>query len=118
MVIRRIQVPEIDVDAAVYSTTVAASIANLHPQTLRQYDRLGLVSPGRSEGRTRLYSLRDIAKLKEVADMTAAGINLAGIQRVLELEAENDRLRSRLDELTRQTSSTAVVVWRPNRRGF
>ncbi len=118
MVIRRLQVPEIDVDAAVYSTTVAAQIAELHPQTLRQYDRLGLVTPSRSEGRTRLYSLRDIAKLKEVAEMTAAGINLAGIQRILELEAENNRLRNRLDELNRQSSSTAVVVWRPQRRSY
>lgn len=118
MVIRNSQVPNIDVDAAVYGITVAAQIANLHPQTLRQYDRLGLVIPSRSEGRTRLYSLRDIAKLQEVAQLTADGINLAGIKRILELEAENTRLRKRLEEITRQSNSTAVVVWRPQRRSY
>ncbi|MEN9693154.1 MAG: hypothetical protein RLZZ330_798, partial [Actinomycetota bacterium] len=96
--------------------TVASQIANLHPQTLRQYDRLGLVSPGRTDGRTRLYSLRDIARLKEVALLTAEGVNLAGIQRIMALEEENLRLRQRLDEVTKQASSTALVVWRPQRR--
>jgi len=109
-------IPEIDVDAAVYGITVAAQIAQMHPQTLRQYDRLGLVSPGRTEGRTRLYSLRDIARLKEVAQLTADGVNLAGIQRIMALEEENLRLRQRIEELHRQSSSTAVVVWRPQRR--
>jgi MerR family transcriptional regulator/heat shock protein HspR len=108
--------PEVDVDAAVYGITVAAEIANLHPQTLRQYDRLGLVSPSRTSGRTRLYSLRDIARLKEVTQLTADGVNLAGISRIMQLEDENLRLRRRIDELTRQSSSTAVVVWRPQRR--
>lgn len=107
--------PEIDVEAGIYGITVAAQLANLHPQTLRQYDRLGLVSPTRSMGRTRLYSLRDIARLREVAQLTAEGVNLAGIQRILQLEAENLRLKQRLAELTRQASSSAVVVWRPNR---
>lgn len=107
--------PEIDVDAAVYGITVAAQLADLHPQTLRQYDRLGLVSPSRSVGRTRLYSLRDVARLREVTQLTAEGVNLAGIQRILNLESENLRLRQRLAELTRQTSSGAVVVWRPQR---
>jgi MerR family transcriptional regulator/heat shock protein HspR len=111
------RVPDIDVDAAVYGITIAAQLANLHPQTLRQYDRLGLVSPSRTEGRTRLYSLRDIARLREVTELTADGVNLAGIQRIMRLEEENLRLRQRLDELVRQSSSTAVVVWRPQRRG-
>lgn len=110
--------PDIDVDAPVYGITVAAQLANLHAQTLRQYDRLGLVSPTRSEGRTRLYSLRDIARLREVTDLTAAGVNLAGIQRIMALEADNLRLRQRIEELTRQSSSSAVVVWRPHRRSF
>lgn len=108
--------PDIDVDAAVYGITVAAQLANLHPQTLRQYDRLGLVSPSRTEGRTRLYSLRDIARLREVTELTADGVNLAGIQRIMQLENDNLRLRQRLEEITRQSSSTAVVVWRPQRR--
>lgn len=110
--------PEINIDAPVYGITVAAQLANLHPQTLRQYDRLGLVSPTRSEGRTRLYSMRDIGRLRQVTDLTAAGVNLAGIQRIMALEAENLRLRQRIDELSRQTSSSAVVVWRPQRRSF
>lgn len=108
--------PDIDVDAAVYGITVAAQLANLHPQTLRQYDRLGLVSPSRTEGRTRLYSLRDIALLREVTELTADGVNLAGIQRIMQLENDNLRLRQRIEEITRQSSSTAVVVWRPQRR--
>ena len=110
------RVPDIDVDAAVYGITIAAQLANLHPQTLRQYDRLGLVSPSRTEGRTRLYSLRDIARLREVTELTADGVNLAGIQRIMRLEEENLRLRQRLDELVRQSSATAVVVWRPQRQ--
>ncbi|MEY4323086.1 MAG: hypothetical protein RL410_867 [Actinomycetota bacterium] len=108
--------PDIDVDAAVYGITVAAQLANLHPQTLRQYDRLGLVSPSRTEGRTRLYSLRDIARLREVTELTADGVNLAGIQRIMQLENDNLRLRQRLEEISRQSASTAVVVWRPQRR--
>lgn len=108
--------PDIDVDAAVYGITVAAQIANLHPQTLRQYDRLGLVSPGRTGGRTRLYSLRDIARLQEISDLTAQGVNLAGIQRIMQLEEENLRLRQRLEDISKQVSSTAVVVWRPQRK--
>jgi MerR family transcriptional regulator/heat shock protein HspR len=63
-----------------------------------------------------LYSLRDIARLKEVALLTAEGVNLAGIQRIMALEEENLRLRQRLDEVTKQASSTALVVWRPQRR--
>ena len=67
--------------APVYAISVAAQLAGLHPQTLRQYDRLGLVSPGRTGGRNRLYSLRDIASLREVSRLSAEGVNLAGIQR-------------------------------------
>ncbi|MFZ9694051.1 MAG: heat shock protein transcriptional repressor HspR [Candidatus Nanopelagicales bacterium] len=116
MIMRRRDIPDVDVDAAVYGISVAAQIANLHPQTLRQYDRLGLVSPSRTQGRTRLYSLRDIARLKEVSELTAEGVNLAGIQRIMQLEEENLRLRRRIDELTQRSSSTAVVVWRDQRR--
>jgi MerR family transcriptional regulator/heat shock protein HspR len=116
MVNRDFGIPDIDVDAAVYGITVAAQLANLHPQTLRQYDRLGLVSPSRTEGKTRLFSLRDIARLREVTQLTADGVNLAGIQRIMALEEENLRLRQKLDELIRQSSSTALVVWRPQRR--
>ena len=74
-------------DAAVYVISVAAEISDLHPQTLRQYDKLGLVSPSRNEGRNRRYSLRDIALLRAVQKLVGEGINHAGIRRIIELES-------------------------------
>ena len=74
-------------DAGVYVISVAAEISGLHPQTLRQYDRLGLVSPSRTEGRNRRYSLRDIALLRAVQKLVGEGINHAGIKRIIELES-------------------------------
>ena len=74
-------------DAAVYVISVAAEISGLHPQTLRQYDKLGLVSPSRTEGRNRRYSLRDIALLRAVQKLVGEGINNAGIKRIIELES-------------------------------
>ncbi len=103
-------------DAPVYVISVAAELAGLHPQTLRQYDRMGIVSPRRASGRNRLYSMRDIARLREVQQLAAEGMNLAGIQRVLALTEELDLLRARLAELTEGQNSTALVVWRPQRR--
>ena len=78
----------------VYAISVAAQISGLHPQTLRQYDRLGLVSPGRTSGRNRLYSLRDIERLREVSLLTSEGVNLAGIQRIMRMESDLELLRS------------------------
>lgn len=72
---------------SVYVISVAAELSGLHPQTLRQYDRLGLVSPDRAQGRGRRYSLRDIALLRNVQRMVSEGINLAGIKKILELES-------------------------------
>ena len=87
-------------DAPVFVISVAAELAGMHAQTLRQYDRLGLVSPGRTAGRGRRYSPRDVARLREVQRLSQdEGVNLAGIKRVLELEAENDALRDELDRL-------------------
>lgn len=77
----------LDDDAAVYVISVAAEISGLHPQTLRQYDRLGLVSPNRTEGRNRRYSLRDIALLRTVQRLVGEGINHAGIKRIIDLES-------------------------------
>lgn len=77
----------LDEDAAVYVISVAAEISGLHPQTLRQYDRLGLVSPNRTEGRNRRYSLRDIALLRAVQRLVGEGINHAGIKRIIDLES-------------------------------
>ena len=78
--------PEIDDDRGLYVISVAAELSGLHPQTLRQYDRLGLVSPNRTEGRNRRYSLRDIASLRMVQRLTSEGINHVGIKRIIELE--------------------------------
>jgi MerR family transcriptional regulator, heat shock protein HspR len=88
-----------DADTPVFVISVAAQLSGLHPQTLRQYDRLGLVSPGRTAGRGRRYSARDIAALREVQRLTADGVNLAGVKRILELELQVDALRARVQEL-------------------
>ena len=78
--------PEMDDEAGLYVISVAAELSGLHPQTLRQYDRLGLVSPNRTEGRNRRYSLRDIASLRMVQRLVGEGINHAGVKRIIELE--------------------------------
>jgi MerR family transcriptional regulator/heat shock protein HspR len=103
-------------DTPVYVISIAAQISGLHAQTLRQYDRLGLVSPDRTPGGGRLYSLRDIAALREVQRLSNEGINLEGIRRVLALEAEVRRLRRRLSDLEQEHRGAALVVWRPERR--
>jgi len=103
-------------DDPVYVISVAAAIAGLHPQTLRQYDRIGLVSPARSVGRNRLYSMRDIWRLREVQRLSDDGISLNGIVRIMELELEVDMLRQRIDDITTEQNSRALVVWRPQRR--
>lgn len=108
-----------DDDSPVFVISVAAQLAGLHPQTLRQYDRLGLVSPDRTGGRNRLYSMRDIRRLGEVSRLSADGVNLAGIQRILELEAQLEELESIVTAFREKASghpSTALVVWRPHRR--
>lgn len=102
-------------ETPVYAISVAASLSGLHPQTLRQYDRLGLVVPTRVGGRNRLYSANDIARLREIADLSAQGLTLEGIRRVLELQEEVRMLRIRLAEFTREQTSTSLVVWRPPR---
>jgi MerR family transcriptional regulator/heat shock protein HspR len=87
-------------DAQLYVISVAAELAGMHPQTLRQYDRLGLVQPGRTRGRGRRYSMRDIATLREVQRLSQEeGVNLAGIKRILELESEVERLSRQVEYL-------------------
>jgi MerR family transcriptional regulator/heat shock protein HspR len=87
-------------DTPVYVISVAAQLSGLHPQTLRQYDRLGLVSPGRAPGRGRRYSLRDIEMLRQVQRLSQDdGVNLAGIKRILELENQVAALQQRVAEL-------------------
>jgi|tagenome__1003787_1003787.scaffolds.fasta_scaffold18494671_1 MerR family transcriptional regulator, heat shock protein HspR len=135
---------EIDETSPVYVISVAAQLSGLHPQTLRQYDRLGLVSPDRTAGRGRRYSARDIVQLREVQRLSQEdGINLAGIKRILELENQVLALRRRVAEMEhalgeasatsaqreaavhasyrrdlvplRPQASSALVVWKPRR---
>ena len=103
-------------DAGVYVISVAAQISGLHPQTLRQYDRLGLVSPNRTEGRNRRYSLRDIALLRAVQRLVGEGINHAGIKRIIDLESamanmalEVAQLRIEVDELVEANPPKGLV---------
>jgi len=98
--------PGIAEDSPVFVISVAATLAGMHPQTLRQYDRIGLVSPGRTSGRGRRYSARDIAMLREVQRLSQdEGINLAGVKRILELEAHVAALQARLGEVLAEVES-------------
>src|SRR3954451_10320912 len=100
-------------DAPVYVISVAATLAGMHPQTLRQYDRLGLVSPGRTPGRGRRYSARDIEMLRLVQRLSQdEGINLGGVKGILELESHVDALRARLAELVAELDATRAEVVR------
>ena len=107
---------EIGDDEAVYVISVASELSGLHPQTLRQYDRLGLVSPGRASGRGRRYSLRDIASLRNIQRLVGEGINLAGIKRIIELESavaqmalEVAKLRTEVDALLAENPPKSLV---------
>jgi len=86
-------------EARVFVISVAAELSGLHPQTLRTYDRLGIVQAGRTEGGGRRYSLRDIELLRQVASLTAEGLGLEGVRRVIELESQVDALRRKVREL-------------------
>jgi MerR family transcriptional regulator/heat shock protein HspR len=86
-------------DRALYIISVAAELAGVHPQTLRIYERKGLIEPSRTEGRSRRYSDRDIALLQRIQELTNEGVSLVGVRKVLELEGELDRLREKVDEL-------------------
>jgi MerR family transcriptional regulator, heat shock protein HspR len=91
---------ERDEDRAVYIISVAAELAGVHPQTLRIYERKGLVAPKRTSGNTRRYSDRDIALLRQIQDLTQeGGINLAGVKMIIELQAKLDALRAETDQL-------------------
>jgi MerR family transcriptional regulator, heat shock protein HspR len=98
-------------DTPVYVISVAAQLAGLHPQTLRAYDRLGLVSPGRATGRGRRYSLRDILVLREVQRLSQQdGVNLSGIKRILELEHELIQARERLAEIRAERAALRMEL--------
>jgi len=87
-----------DRDAGVYVMSVAADLAGLHPQTLRQYERRGLVEPARSDGGNRRYSEADLDQLRRITTLTEAGVNIEGVRRILELEAEVAELTRALDQ--------------------
>lgn len=101
---------------AVYVISVAAELAGVHPQTLRIYERKGLLDPARTVGGSRRYSDRDIAQLRRIQDLTNAGLNLEGVRRVLELEAEVDRLKADLEEMRRRAAEDVERIHRHYRR--
>ena len=110
---------EIDEAAGLYVISVAAELSGLHPQTLRQYDRLGLVSPSRTVGRNRRYSLRDIASLRTIQRLIGEGINHAGIKRIIELESamanmaiEVAKLRIEVDALISENPPKSLAIRR------
>lgn len=103
-------------DQAVYVISVAAELAGMHPQTLRIYDRKGLVDPARTTGGNRRYSEADVAMLLRIAQLTAQGLNLAGVKRVLALEAEVARLEDELDRARSDGSQAVAEVHRQYRR--
>jgi MerR family transcriptional regulator/heat shock protein HspR len=112
---------------AVYIISVAAELVGMHPQTLRVYERKGLVSPFRTPGGTRRYSRADLERLSLIQDLSASGVNIEGIKRVLALQAENQRLRSQVDRLRRlledaerrrgtRITSTTIEVGKTSKR--
>lgn len=101
-----------DADTPVFAIAMAAELAGMHPQTLRQYDRIGLVTPGRTRGGSRRYSHRNIEQLREVAQLSADGMSLPAIARLLDLEDENRMLRRRIADL-----EGALRAERENRPG-
>jgi MerR family transcriptional regulator/heat shock protein HspR len=112
-----------DNERALYIISVAAELAGVHPQTLRIYERKGLIEPQRTEGRSRRYSDRDIELLQHIQELTNEGVGLAGVKRILELEAalasaedEIQRLRSRVREAKREVAETEERVHRKYRR--
>lgn len=133
---------DVDEETPIFAIAAAAELSGMHPQTLRQYDRLGLVVPGRTQGGSRRYSLRHVKQLREVAALSAEGMSLPAISRLIELENDNRALRRRIAELeanlrgelerrsrvfaagasgsvvtvrhgTRVRRATEVVLWRP-----
>jgi MerR family transcriptional regulator/heat shock protein HspR len=90
---------DLDPSAPIFPIAAASELSRMHPQTLRQYDRIGLVVPGRTQGGSRRYSLRDIEQLREVARLSAEGVRLSVIERILRMENEVQQLRTRVREL-------------------
>ncbi len=99
-------------DAAVYVISVAAELTGLHPQTLRSYERLGLIQPGRTRGGGRRYSVRDLELLREIAGLTSSGIGIEGVRRILELEDRLLALQGRNAELQTEVEATRDALRR------
>lgn len=107
---------DIDEDAPIFAIAVAAELAGMHPQTLRQYDRLGLVVPARTQGGSRRYSTRHVEQLREVARLSSDGMSLPAIARIIELENHVQELRVRVRDL--ETRMRAELESRPGARVF
>jgi MerR family transcriptional regulator/heat shock protein HspR len=99
-------------DAAVFVISVAAELTGLHPQTLRTYERMGLITPGRTGGGGRRYSPRDIERLREIAHLTSSGIGIEGVRRILELENRIAALSARNEELLTELEATREALRR------
>jgi len=108
--------PDARATRAVYVISVAAELAGVHPQTLRIYERKGLVDPARTGGGSRLYSEHDIALLRRIQELTAAGLNLEGVKRVMGLEAEVVRLRAELQQARQEAREAVARTHRQYRR--
>ncbi|NLU83279.1 helix-turn-helix transcriptional regulator [Rhodococcus sp. HNM0569] len=123
---------DVDPDAQIFVISVAAELAGMHAQTLRNYDRLGLVTPHRTAGGGRRYSPRDVALLREVQRLSQdEGVNLAGIKRIIELTTQVEELQRKVSELAHEIAqvhatynrlpatiprSNSIVVWQPRNR--
>ena len=100
---------EVETNRGVFMISVAAELANMHPQTLRMYETRGLIEPQRSPKGTRLYSQEDVEKLRRIQEMTAdLGLNLAGVERVLRLEQELEQMQARIEEIELEALQTQV----------
>lgn len=99
-----------DPKAAVYVISVAAELTGLHPQTLRTYERMGLITPGRTGGGGRRYSYRDIEVLRSIAELTSAGIGIEGVRRIMELENRVEALSARNEDLVAELEATREAL--------
>jgi len=107
---------DLNENTPLFVISVAAELSNMHPQTLRQYDRMGLVSPTRTLGKSRRYTMQDVAKLREISRLSAEGVSLEGIRRVLNLVDENLELKARVRDLERELANQ--VMNQPGNRVF
>jgi MerR family transcriptional regulator/heat shock protein HspR len=114
--IKNIQSSSDPTGRAVYVISVAAELAGVHPQTLRVYERRGLVDPSRTGGGSRRYSDRDLQRLRRIQDLTAEGLNLEGVRKVLALEAEVDKLQTELERVRSEARETVEQTHRQYRR--